>query len=66
VGAKNWVRLCGLRVFVDEVAQSISSKHADVVMFGGPGEWFQGCGLAQGPVRPVHIMVINVFGDGVV
>jgi hypothetical protein len=50
---------------VDGAAESVSSKDVDVVLSCGVGEWFQGWGLAQGPVRPVGVMVIYVFGDGV-
>jgi hypothetical protein len=53
-----------VRLFVDDAAESTSSKDADVVLSSG-GQCLQGCGLAQEPVRPVRIVVINVFGDGV-
>jgi hypothetical protein len=49
---------------MDDTAESISSKDADVVLSSGVGECFQGCGLTQGPVRPVRIEVVYVFGDG--
>jgi hypothetical protein len=57
--------LRGLHVFVDDAAESISSKDADVVLMSRVWECFQGRGLGQGPVWAVGIMVIYVLGDGV-
>jgi len=58
---KNAVTSCDLRVLVDQAAEPVASSDADVVVgrrdMGAAVGWL----LAEGPVRPVGVVVIDVF-----
>jgi hypothetical protein len=63
VGADNAVTSCDLRILAEEAAKPIVSVNTAVVV-GWRGEgpsvrWF----LAEGPVRPVGVVVIDVFAE---
>jgi hypothetical protein len=51
---------------VDEAAEPVASSEADGVVRGRHGDLGVGWLLAEGPVRPVGVVVINVFAEGVV
>ena len=66
VGADNVVTSRDLRILVDQATQPIASSDAYVVAGGcdvGPAV---GWSLAEGPVRTVGVVVIDVFAEGVV
>src|ERR1019366_3732805 len=66
VGAENAVTSCDLRVLVDQAAELVAWSDADVVVgrrdMGPAVGWL----LAEGPVRPVGVVVIDVFAEDVV
>ncbi len=66
MGADNAVTSCDLRILVEEAAKPVASSDADVGSLRrdvGPAVgWF----LVQGPVRPVAVVVIDVFAEGAV
>jgi hypothetical protein len=66
VGADNSVTLRDLRILVDQAAEPVASSDADGVVRGGDGDLAVGCSLAECPVRPVGVVVIDVFAEGVV
>jgi hypothetical protein len=66
VGADNAVTSCDLRILVDQAAKPVASSDADVVVRGRDGDLAVGWLLAEGPVRPVGVVVIDVFAEGVV
>ena len=66
VGAEIAVTPGDLRILVEEAAEPVASENADVVVGDrgvGPAV---GWSLAEGPVRPVGVVVIDVFAEGVV
>jgi hypothetical protein len=66
VGADNVVTSRDLRILVDQAAQPIGSSDAYVVAGGCDVGSAVGWSLAEGPVRPVGVVVIGVFAEGVV
>jgi hypothetical protein len=66
VGADNVVTSRDLRILVDQAAQPIASSDACVVAGGCDVGSAVGWSLAEGPVRPVGVVVIDVFAEGVV
>jgi len=66
VGADNVVTARDLRILVEETAQPVASSDADVVVGRHDGDPAVGWSLAEGPVRPVGVVVIDVFAEGVV
>ena len=65
VGADNAVTSCDLRVLVDQAAEPVASSDADVVAGGREMGPAVGWLLAEGPVRPVGVVVIDVFAEDV-
>jgi len=66
VGAEIAVTPGDLRILVEEAAEPVASENADVVVGDrgvGPAV---GWSLAEGPVRPVGVVVIDVFAEDVV
>jgi hypothetical protein len=65
VGAENAVTSRDLRILVEEAAKPIASSNADVVVgrhgVGPALGWL----LCKGPVRPVGVVVIDVFAEDV-
>ena len=65
MGAENAATSCDLRILVDQAAKVVASSDADVVAGRrdvGPGVgWL----LAEGPVRPVGVVVIDIFAENV-
>jgi hypothetical protein len=59
VGADNDVTLCDLRILVEEAAKPIASPDADVVLGRRDVSPAVGWLLAEGPVRPVGVVVIS-------
>jgi hypothetical protein len=55
-----------LRILVDQAAEPVASVNAGVVAGGCDGDLAVGWLLEQGPVRPVGVVVIHVFAEGVV
>ena len=51
---------------MDQAAEPVASSDADVVLRRGGGDLGVGRSLAQGPVRPVGVVVVDVFAEGVV
>jgi hypothetical protein len=66
VGADNAVTSCDLRILVDEAAEPVASSEADGVVRGRHGDLSVRRLLAKGPVRPVGVVVINVFAEDLV
>jgi len=66
VGADNAVTSCDLRILVDEAAEPVASSEADGVVRGRHGDLAVGRLLAEGPVRPVGVVVISVFAEDLV
>jgi hypothetical protein len=66
VGADTSVTLRDLRILVDQAAEPVASSDADGVARGRGGDLAVGCSLTEGPVRPVGVVVIDVFAEGVV
>ena len=66
VGADNAFTSCDLRILVEEAAQPIASPDVDVDVGRRDVSPAVGWLLAEGPVRPVGVVVIDVFGEGVV
>jgi hypothetical protein len=64
VGADNVVTSRDLRILVDQAAQPIASS--DAYVGGCDVGSAVGWSLAEGPVRPVGVVVIGVFAEGVV
>jgi hypothetical protein len=64
--ADNVVTSRNLRILVDHAAQPIASSDAYVVAGGCDVGSAVGWSLAEGPVRPVGVVVIDVFAKGVV
>jgi hypothetical protein len=66
VGAENTVTSRDLRIFVDQAAKPVTSPDAEVVVgrrdVSPAGRWF----LAEGPVRPAGVVVIDVFAEDMV
>jgi len=66
VGAENTVTSRDLRIFVDQAAKPVMSPDAEVVVgrrdVSPADRWF----LAEGPVRPAGVVVIDVFAEDVV
>jgi putative transposase len=65
VGADNAFTSCDLRILMEEAAKPVASENADVIAgrrdVGLPVGW----SLAEGPVRPVGVVVIDVFAEDV-
>jgi hypothetical protein len=65
VGADNAFTSCDLRILMED-AKPVASENADVIAgrrdVGLPVGW----SLAEGPVRPVGVVVIDVFAESVV
>jgi len=66
VGADNAFTSCDLRILVEEAAEPVASLDAGVVVGGRGGDLAVGWFFAQGSVRPVGVVVIDVFAEGVV
>jgi hypothetical protein len=66
VGADNSVTSRDLRILVDQAAEPVASSDADGVARGRGGDLAVGWSVAEGPVRPVGVVVIDVFAEGVV
>src|ERR1017187_8998806 len=66
VGADNAVTSRDLRILVDQATEPVASSDADVVLRRRGGDLAVGWSLAEGPVRPVGVVVIDVFAKGVV
>src|ERR1017187_2038394 len=66
VGADNAVTSRDLRILVDQATEPVASSDADVVLRRRGGDLAVGWSLAEGPVRPVGVVVIDVFAEGVV
>src|ERR1035437_10612309 len=66
VGADNAVTSCDLGILVDQAAEQVASSDADVVAWGREMGAAVGWLLAEGPVRPVGVVVVDVFAEGVV
>jgi hypothetical protein len=66
VGAENAVTLCDLRILVEKAAEPVASENAEVVVGSRGVSPAVGCSLAEGPVRPVGVVVIDVFAEDVV
>jgi hypothetical protein len=66
VGAENAVTSCDLRTLADQAAKPVASSDANVVVcrrdVGSAVGWF----LAEGPVRPVGVVVIDILAEDVV
>ncbi len=66
MGADNAFTSCDLRILAEEAAKPIASSNADAVVSRrnvGPAV---GRALAEGPVRPVGVVVIDIFAEDVV
>ena len=61
VGADEAVTSCDLRILVEEAAKPVASLNADVVVCGRDVGSAVGWVLVQGTVRPVAVVVIDVF-----
>jgi hypothetical protein len=66
VGADNAFTSCDLRILVEEAARTVASPDADVVVGRRDVSPAVGWLLAEGPVRPVGVVVIDVFAERVV
>jgi len=66
VGADKAVTSCDLRILVEEAAKPVASLNADVVVCGRDVGSAVGWFLVQGTVRPVAVVVIDVFAEGAV
>jgi hypothetical protein len=66
VGADNTVTSCDLRIFVDQAAKPVTSPDVEVVVGRCDVSPVDGWFLAEGPVRPAGVVVIDVFPQGVV
>ena len=66
MGADNAVTSCDLGILVDQAAEQVASSDADVVAWGREMGAAVGWLLAEGPVRPVGVVVIDVFAEDVV
>jgi hypothetical protein len=66
VGADNAVTSCDLRILVDQAAEPVASSDGDVVLRRRGGDLGVGRCLAQGPMRAVGVVVVDVFAEGVV
>ena len=66
VGADNAVTSRDLRILVDQATEPVASSDADVVLRRRGGDLAVGWSLAEGPVRPVGVVVIDVLAEGVV
>src|ERR1039457_5241427 len=66
VSADNAVTSRDLRILVDQATEPVASSDADVVLRRRGGDLAVGWSLAEGPVRPVGVVVIDVFAEGVV
>ncbi len=65
VGADNAFTSCDLRILVEGAAEPVASPDADVVVGRRDISPAVGWLLAEGPVRPVGVVVIDVFGEDV-
>jgi hypothetical protein len=66
VSAENAVTSRDLRILVEEAAEPVASENTDVIVGDrGVGPAI-GWPLAEGPVRPVGVVVIDVFAEDVV
>jgi len=66
VGAENAVTSRDLGILVEKAAEPVASENADVVVGSrgvGPAD---GWSLAEGPVRPVSVVVIRILAEDVV
>ena len=66
MGAENAVTSCDLRVLVDQAAEPVASSDADVVVGRRDMGPAVGWSVADGPVRPVGVVVIDLFAERVV
>src|ERR1022692_738644 len=66
VGADNAVTSCDLRILVDQAAEPVASANADIIVGWGAAGLAVGWLLAEGPVRPVGVVVVDVFAEDVV
>ena len=66
MGAENAVTSCDLRILAEEAAEPIASSNADVVVGRRDMAPAVGWSVAEGPVRPVGVVMIDVFAQGVV
>jgi hypothetical protein len=66
VGADNAVTSRDLRILVDQAAEPVASSDAEVVLRRRGGDLGVGWCLAEGPMRPVSVVVIDVLAEGVV
>jgi hypothetical protein len=65
VGADNAVISRDLRILVDQAAEAGASANVGVVAGGCDGDLAVGWFLAASPVRPVGVVMIGVFTEGV-
>lgn len=66
MGAENTVTSRDLRIFVDQAAKPVASPDAEVVVGRCDVSPADGWFLAEGPVRPAGVVVIDVFAEDVV
>jgi hypothetical protein len=66
VGADNAFTSCGLRILVDQAAEPGASPDADFVVGRRHVSPAVGWLLAEGPVRPVGVVVIDILAEDVV
>src|ERR1035438_8205222 len=66
VGADNAVTSRDLRILVDQAAEPVASSDAEVVVGRRGGDLGVGWCLAEGPMRPVSVVVIDVLAEDVV
>jgi len=66
VGAGNAVTSCDLGILVEEAAEPVVSSNADAVVSRRDVGSAVGRALAEGAVRPVGVVVIDVFAEDVV
>ena len=66
VGADNAFTSCDLRILADEAPEPIASSNADAVVSRRDVRPAVGRFLAEGPVRPVGVVVVDVFAEDVV
>ncbi len=50
---------------MDQATKPVTSSDADFIVSGRDGDLAAGWSLAEGPVRPVGVVVVGVFAEGV-
>ena len=61
VGAGNYVASCDLRIFVDQAVEPVSPQNTQTGHFQGWMRAAHGRVLVQRPVRPMDVIVIDIF-----